>query len=339
MDWEQLFPAGTPVLALPNWAAPRLYLPARGLLGRWEKSGFYPASRLRGRAYRLLLRTRAAAGTDEVRVSRSDGWPAGEFVRSVAPEAASAAVLVGEPSPVQKATVRLWDAKGRIVGYLKYAEEKPARRRLLREHCVLSGLPAGLGPAPLKYGPLGGGEALVTTPLSGRHPPAKLPPTEEMHLFLRKLIVSAPVSLEDHPWVWAARRRSERDLDPWLEALSGRKWSVAVQHGDLTPWNVLRDADGALRAVDWEYGDLEGLPHLDLTHLLIQVSVLVYRWSPRKATEFAVACLAGGGLGGTEARAMVRLAAYDVHLKHREDGFARAPELQRWLRAVWEGAE
>lgn len=339
--WEAFFPEGARVLALPDWDSPRLYVSAHGFFERWEKSAFYPASRLRGRLYRLLLRTRAAAGLSATRAARSEGWVLGEFAQDVLPRAASVAVLVGEPSPVQKMTARLWDSKGRILGYVKYAEQGPARKRLRQEHSVLVRLPAGVGPTPLKYGPVAGGEALISAPLSGKHPPATLPPSDEVSGFLRKLVMSPPLPLAVHPWVRNVRERSEMDVDPWLDALAGRDWPIAIQHGDLAPWNMLRGPEGALGAVDWEYGNLRSIPYLDLVHYVLQVSFLVLGWSPPKAVRYAVGRLTeqrGCGLRYGEARALIRLAAYDVYLKHLEDGYARDPEVHDWLRAIWEGA-
>jgi hypothetical protein len=338
--WESFFPRGTPVLALPNWENPRLYVPAGSFSERWKNSAFYPASRLQGRLYRMLLRTRAATDLTLSRAARTEGWPLGEFARDVLPGSVSATVLVGEPSPVQKVTARLCDPEGRVLGYVKYAEEGPARRRLRQEYRVLSRLPVGVGPDPLKYGLLGDGEALVSTPLPGRHLPANLTTLDDVSGFLRRLVVSRPLPVEAHPWTRDIRGKSELDLGPWLEALSGRDWPVVIQHGDLAPWNVLRGPDGALGAVDWECGSLESIPHLDLTHYILQVSFLVLRWSPLKAVRFAVGYLTDQGdpsISPGEARTLTRLAAYDLHLKHREDGYARDAEVGEWLRTIWEG--
>jgi hypothetical protein len=337
--WELFFPRDTPVLALPNWENPRLYAPAGSFPGRWKNSAFYPASRLRGRLYRMLLRTMAATNLTAARVARTEGWPLGEFVREVLPGSVSATVLVGEPSPVQKVTARLCDPKGRVLGYVKYAEKEPARRRLRQEYRVLSRLPDGVGPDPLKYGLLADGEALVSTPLLGRHLPANLTALDEVTGFLRKLVVSRPLPVEAHPWTRDIREKSEMDLGPWLEALSGRDWPVVIQHGDLAPWNVLQGPEGALGAVDWECGSLESMPYLDLTHYILQVSFLVLRWRPPKAIRFAVRHLTdqrGESISPAEARTLTRFAAYDIYLKHLEDGYTRDAEVEEWLRAIWE---
>lgn len=340
--WESYFPRGTRVLALPDWDNPRLYVPARSFSERWGKSAFYPASRFRGRLYRILLRARAASGLPAARVARADDWLFGEFAGDVLPRSASVTVLVGEPSPVQKITARLCDSEGGVLGYVKYAEEEPARRRLRQEYRVLARLPGGVGPRPLKHGLLGDGEALVSTPLAGKHLPANLTALDDVAGFLRKLIVSPQTPVEVHPWMRDIRGRSELNLDPWLEVLSEKDWPIAIQHGDLAPWNVLRSPEGELGAVDWECGGLESVPHLDLAHYILQVSFLVLRWSPSKAMRFAVGYLTGQmgqGLSPEAARTLIRLAAYDVYLKHLEDGYARDADVGEWLRAVWEGGK
>src|SRR5215210_7118022 len=134
-EWNLFFPRGTRVSALPSWRNPRLYLSTQRFVEPWKASSFYPASRFTARLYRLLIRSRAAMGLAEVRVARSDGWPLGKFVQDVLPEAVSAAVLVGEEDnkPNAKLTAQLRNGKGEILGYLKYAENRVARRRLDKE--------------------------------------------------------------------------------------------------------------------------------------------------------------------------------------------------------------
>src|SRR5215210_1117465 len=152
MDWGLFFPPGTRVLALPSWQDPRLYLPTRSFPQRWEESAFFPAFRLRSRLRRLALRIGATAELGRVRQVRSTDWPLGEFTQDALPQAVSAVVLVGTPSRVQKITVQLRDENGRVLGYLKYAENEAARKRLRQERGVLSGIPKGVGPELLKYG-------------------------------------------------------------------------------------------------------------------------------------------------------------------------------------------
>src|SRR5436190_16094205 len=105
MQWSECFPTGSRVLALPSWDSPRLYFSARdGAAGRWTDSALYPAFRFLARGYRLMLRTKAAAGLLKARVTDTE-WALGEFVKDLLPPIASVAVLVGTPGPAQKTTV------------------------------------------------------------------------------------------------------------------------------------------------------------------------------------------------------------------------------------------
>jgi hypothetical protein len=341
MDWEAFFPAGTPVVALPSWDNPRLYMAAQDPLRRWEGSAFYPAFRPHARFYRLLLRARAAVGLVAVRVAQSEGWPVGAFIQAAPPHISSVAAQVGTPGPAQKITVQLSAEGGKVVGYLKYAEKAVACKRLQQEYEVLSGLPQGIGPRPLRYGSLGKGLALHTTPVQGKLLPAKLPPVAGFASFLQILTAAPPLPLEAHPWARAIRLPGEGCVERWLESLADRKWPVVIQHGDLAPWNLLSTPNGKLRAIDWEYGSPTGFPYVDLAQYMFQVAALLYRWSPSKAMDYTIRYLTRRpwpGLTSAEAVAIAGLAAYQAHRHALEDGHAPDAPVQAWRQAVWEKA-
>jgi hypothetical protein len=343
MDWTLFFPPGARVLVLPGWQRPRLYLPAQRFDERWGASSFYPASRFRARLYRLLLRARATAGMVGVRVARSDGWLLGEFIQDVLPQAVSTVVLVGTPGPAQKITAQLRDEKGRIVGYLKYAEREAARERLSQEYRVLSGIPEGLGPEPLKYGALSNGMALLTAPILGKRLAATLPPAAGVADFSMSFTASSPRSIETHPWVRGIQAQESERGEPYacLEVLADRPWPVVVQHGDFAPWNLLRRPEGTIGAFDWEYGTLEGFPYLDLAYYLLQTSALIHRWAPTKAARYTIKFLGRElrpALSDPEAKALTRLAAYDAYRKSLADGNTPDVGLQPWRREIWKGA-
>jgi aminoglycoside phosphotransferase (APT) family kinase protein len=129
--------------------------------------------------------------------------------------------------------------------------------------------------------------------------------------------------------------------EKWIEALRDRDWAIVIHHGDLVPWNVLRQPHGTVGAVDWEYGSLEGLPSVDLVHYILQVAALVYRWKPDKAMRYASEYLTQqqfAGLSRHEARATIRLTAlwdYQNTLAN-EETVPHAPFLQEWRRRLWE---
>jgi hypothetical protein len=336
---DMFFPPGTRVLALPSWRRPRLYLPAYPFFRRWNESKLYPASRRTARIYRLSLRAATAAGMKRTRMVRSSDWILGNFAQDVLPELSSAVVLVGTSGPAQKITAQLRDAKGRILGYLKYAEKDAARRRLRQERKVLSELPFGVGPKLMKFKPMGDGEALLCSALPGELLPATLPPPDDAAVLLGSLTVSPPRPLEAHPWVVHLQSRGQHGLDSCLETLAGRDWPVAIQHGDFAPWNLLRRSDGALGAIDWEYGTLEGFPYLDLAYYVLQTSALIYRQHPLSAARYTAGYLKRQltlGLDSAEAQALTRLAAYDAYLKATEDGQPESASLQAWRWEIWE---
>jgi hypothetical protein len=342
MRWSIFFPPGTRVLALPNWRRPRLYVSTQHAFQRWEHSSFYPASRFPARLYRLSLRFRAATGIAQARTVRSSSWPLGEFVQDALPQITTAVARVGTSGPAQETTVQLWDENARVLGYLKYAEKDAARKRLQREHFMLSRVPDGLGPKAIKIGPLDEGEALLKSAIPGDTIPPTLPPPEDLIDLLNSLTVSPPVHLEDHPWVHHARRHGTPELNTVIEPLASKRWSVVVQHGDFAPWNMLRGPDGNLRAVDWEYGTLEGFPFLDLIHYILHTSGLIYRWAPLRAARYAVEYLVrqhAPALTSVEAWALTRLAAYDAYSKALEDGQSADVGTQPWRRAIWESTE
>jgi hypothetical protein len=136
-------------------------------------------------------------------------------------------------------------------------------------------------------------------------------------------------------------RRGEIEHDRWFEILADRKRPVIIQHGDFALCNLLRKPDGTLAAVDREYGSLEGFPHLDLAHRLLQTSVLLYQWRPSRALEYAVRYLTHllwPAPNCREAEVLVRLSDYYDSLKGEEDGKVPCSifPMHRWRRTTWE---
>ena len=340
-DWNQFFPPGTRVMALPNWENPRLYLPAGRSFRSWRESSFYPAYRARARLYRLLLRGKATAGVKKSRMVRSNRWPLGEFVQDVLSEPNSVAVLVGTAGPAQKFTAQLRYKEGRILGYIKYAYKDAARARLRQEHYILSHIAENLGPAVLKYGEVDDANVLLTAPVAGRRVPPSPTPGKEVVGLLKSFVISPPIPADDHPWIQSLKTHSGMDpeLEFCVETLGRRSWPIVIQHGDFAPWN-LRRVKGAIRALDWEYGNLEGFPYLDLVYYILQTLALIRRWTPEKAARYAARYLIETpqlGLREEEAWALVRLTAYDAYSKSRLDGQLDENRLQTWRRAIWRG--
>jgi hypothetical protein len=338
-DWEAFFPPGASVVALPSWKRPRLLLLADTFGERISGSGFYPAFRLTGRLYRLVLRLKAVLAVGALRSDPEAPAFLCDFLNSALPGARVRAIHIGMPGRARKLTLQLVCPGGGVLAYLKCADTPAAQERLKHEHQVLCTLPEGRGPTVLRYDSVGDYNVLLLGAVAGQTLRPNLAPTPELMDFTNSLLGTDSYDLEAHPWV-----RSQFQLPPQLvetlEALSGRRWQVAVQHGDLAPWNLIRAPDGGLTGIDWEYGLQAGFPGLDLAQYMLQVAVLIHRWPPRRAREYAVHQLLRDEhlpLRKDEASTIVALAAYQAYENTSSEGHPPGSHIQVWRRAIWEG--
>ena len=321
------------VYAVPNRANPRLLFPGQGVMQRWRYSGLYPAFRSTAKVYRWVMRARAALKL----VDQLTAIPAPDDLKAFVQdcfgaEVSAGVVLMGTPGPAQKLIVQLW-GDGLVLGYMKYGKTLIAKDRIEREHAVLSGLAQNLGPCPLKFAQFADGVAMIMSPVCGKQLPASLSSASLAKGLLNRMTLGVEHSVHEHPWI---KRLSERygHALPWLDALAGRTWPVVVQHGDFAPWNIFQDRSGILRAIDWEYGDLEGFPYMDRSFFVLQVGRLMNRWSPERAKDYAVSVL-DRDLPRHQAEALIRLVALDTYNKALEDNNETDAPALRWWQTVW----
>ena len=166
------------------------------------------------------------------------------------------------------------------------------REQLAREHATLEALaPTGLAPAP---GPLVG-DVLVEERVRGRpfHPARDLP---ALGRALRDVHALAPAHLpaldaraallEDaRAWLARAPAGAARDLLRELEARVAAAPSppapARLVHTDLNAGNLLVDAEGRVRLLDWEAARRAD-PAWDLAHAVSPTTTL---WDPATACE------------------------------------------------------
>lgn len=340
MERAVLFDVGTAILALPNWHRPRLLVAGVSRHQRWQASAFYPAFRLRARVVRSIVRVATLLRSGKPYCADIAGLRLRDFWSDVLPDADVLAIRFESPDTAQKWVAQLADPAGNVVAYLKCAWTDAAKHRLRLEYDALVALPPGLGPVPLKHARTEQCDLLLTTAVAGPTPRAVLPPPLQLRRFLTLLQRAPAVALDAHPAL-TCFPREHPVVDQCLKELSGRRWSVVIQHGDLTPWNLICLKGGGLAAIDWEYANLDGLPGLDLAHYVLQVSGLIYRRSPSRTFDAAVRFLTQreyGYLSSREAGALVRLSALQVFLKFQEQGWPTDDPVQRWRRAIWEVA-
>ena len=113
-----------------------------------------------------------------------------------------------------------------------------------------------------------------------------------------------------------------------LERLAGEMLRPVICHGDFARWNLLRQGDGKLLVLDWEWGHTAGLPGVDLVHYFLQDARLVRRLNPAAAIEATLrdltrpACmayLAGTGWSAEPLLAIIASLAYKQGAGHQDN--------------------
>jgi hypothetical protein len=281
-----------------------------------------------------------------------DRAPASWSTQSVHSTEAGVAVLILGPPGECPAAV------------LKVALTPEARRSLLKERTILSGLEAddrtqgwrNLLPGLLADGELDGTAYLLQRALRGRNAASLLgtAPTGR----LQAVAAEAIGTLHERTAVSAVARVA--CVDRWLaepvrrvgmaalacrgpggrvalgrltadirRALVGRRLRVSWVHGDFWLGNVLVERDGTLVTgiVDWDFAGSHELPVLDILHLLLYTRTLV----ERRELGGVVRGLVEGEAWTPRERALLR--SCDAAFA-RDAGYARAVLLLSWLRHV-----
>jgi hypothetical protein len=116
-----------------------------------------------------------------------------------------------------------------------------------------------------------------------------------------------------------------------------------IYHGDFTPWNV-KVIRGSWQALDWERGELTGIPGWDWYHYVIQSAVLINRESVDRliirvehmlTSESFVRYAACAGISGVERLLVLAYLNYSVHILKQTEELSRIQALLEKLSAIW----
>lgn len=292
--WDGLFATGTPAAKSPVVAmkllkkrgTPLLLLPDQPPLAI-QALELYPAqttrSRLARRAARWLLQLRLPVGVETVQVPLSPDnaffrWLA-SWTTQTADELPPFAVLAGNPaSPGQRLILLLFDSTGRPAVVVKAGRTEAARALIAQEQSFLEQVPPATPHIPRLRGTFAVPhlQALALEFLPGRSPLAAdepaLPRVLRAWLHPRQRIAFAETRVGRE---LAATSATHPIFKSNAAALQGRTFCAAVYHGDFTPWNVRVAPDGKWRVLDWERGEVNGLPLWDWFHYVVQKGILV----------------------------------------------------------------
>ena len=112
-----------------------------------------------------------------------------------------------------------------------------------------------------------------------------------------------------------------------------------IRHGDFARWNLLRQSDGSLIVLDWEWGVASGMPGIDLVHFFAQDARLVKRLTPHAVVRSVEQSLGRGDcqdyLAATgwqgEARVVILAGmAFTVGAKQQANEAVLAALLETW---------
>ncbi len=87
------------------------------------------------------------------------------------------------------------------------------------------------------------------------------------------------IALEQTPdWVRLEKAASANDcFCAVAKRLRNRTVHAAIHHGDFAPWNIKVSPEGNWTVLDWERGELAGIPGWDWFHYVLQTAILVER--------------------------------------------------------------
>jgi hypothetical protein len=108
---------------------------------------------------------------------------------------------------------------------------------------------------------------------------------DALGLLARWITDQTPKPIADFP-EWTAIESALSEFETGrgaLARLSRERLRPVICHGDFARWNLLKQADGGLVVLDWEWGHQDGMPGIDLVHYFLQDARLVERLSPADA--------------------------------------------------------
>lgn len=178
----------------------------------------------------------------------------------------------------QRCVFLLFDAKGHPVTVVKAGAGTEATRLIAREEAFLKSAPLNVPGIPKLRSSFASERvcAFAIDFFPGASPPAK---DQAPLKILDAWVYPAPVAISNLP-IWqrllegagASLASAARELGPKVVC-------SAIHHGDFAPWNI-KVHRGTWTVLDWERGELSGLPLWDWLHFLVQPAILVEHAPP-----------------------------------------------------------
>ncbi len=192
-------------------------------------------------------------------------------------------ILPGNPRGVAPRTVYLYPGQdGRKPEVVVKSGTPPAARALIRRECALMRQvsPRGLAPRVLEEIENEDYSAFAMEFVGGQSPSWPASP-KQIAESLSKMVVEGDRLLP------IAETAAWKALTPHLSESSRRQFEDFAQrtiprcllHGDFAPWNLRVTSENTWMALDWEYGELTGVPGWDWLHFLVLSARLLGKMS------------------------------------------------------------
>ncbi|HUJ72229.1 MAG TPA: hypothetical protein VLZ30_08285 [Verrucomicrobiae bacterium] len=304
-SWEELFandePAGAPAVLrlglLRRAGKPLMLVPTNPRLAAVALS-LYPAQRSRARLVRVCLRQIWRLGIpircETIAITVFPSAPFPEFLAQAAAAPRDGfppfAILCGNPEVSGRRFVILTFAPDGTPGaVVKAGLGESAWRLIDRETGFLKSVPRGTPAIPDLRGVFQGQNvhALALNFVHGISPAAD--DYEGVGRLLTSWLSAGKLQQLGNFTMWGALEEACHS-HPLGEEISGalrrRPVRPTISHGDFAPWNIKVSAqDGSWIALDWERGELAGIPGWDWFHYVFQYAVLVSRLSVTGAAQ------------------------------------------------------
>lgn len=316
----------------------------------------YPAQATRARIARKILgwflQTGVPIGTGKVSLTVSADNPFIRFLSRTAamtpPGIPDFGVLAGNPAcEGQRFLVLVFDQCRRPVAVVKTGASERARELIRKEASFLAAVPRQTIGIPKLRATFQSPylEALALDYCVGDSP-------------RRGTESGLPTLLNS--WVGPHRRTALAGLPDWVRLESaaaandwfrsaasrfrGRMVQAVIYHGDFTPWNIKVSPAGQWTVLDWERGELTGVPGWDWFHYVLQPGILVERLPTatlvkRIETLFSSESFkryaARAAIDGAERALLLAYLLYCLEVIQPSEGLPATRELFCALRALW----
>jgi len=353
--WEALFPpapTGLEVLIARKRGHPFLALPTERKLALRSLS-LYPGqtwlARLGKRTLAGLLRSGLPVPLERAMLPMAEDDPFIRFLNSLESGPISAlTILAGNPFvPGRRFILLTFDRNGAPGHIFKIGTDPEAIRLIRAEQNVLEtiggDIPSVIGLHSVYEAP--GRHGLAFRYLGGS-PPETDDPEGVGRTLSRWNTNQPPKPLASLP-AWRrlmdtlARRTNSATAIPFLSTLGRHEVTPVLFHGDFVPWNIRKTGGGEWVALDWERGELTGIPGWDWFHYVIQTEVLVAKAPPSRVCARLETLLSlptfqryarETGIRGVERPLIYAYLKYCVRVWRPEEGIAQRV---RQVAALW----